>query len=160
MDGTNVKQITNLGGINWGPSWSPDSKKLVFYSFSPDSQKWFLQVADLANSLGGSFKITQIETGMEGTMPQWSPISDQIVFASRKNGFWGIFLTNLLASEIKQLTPDGSNSLSPIWSPDGKQIAFSDDRMGLSQIFFLDLETEKTANSGQLGTPDDWIELP
>jgi len=159
-DGKNIQQITNLGGINWGPSWSPDGTKLVFYSFSPDSQKWFLKVVDLTDSLGGSFKITQIEIGMEGTMPQWSPISDQIVFASRKNGFWGIFLTNLLASEIKQLTPDGSNSLSPIWSPDGKQIAFADDRMGLNQIFFLDLETDKIANSGQLGTPDDWIELP
>ncbi len=159
-DGKNIKQITNLGGINWGPSWSPDSKKLVFYTFSPDSQKWFLKIADLTDSVDGSFNTTQIETGMEGTTPQWSPINDQIVFASRKNGFWGIFLTNLSGSEITQLTPNGSNSLEPLWSPDGKQIAFSDDRMGLNQIFFLDLETMKTANSGQLGIPNDWIELP
>tara|TARA_Y100000590_G_scaffold365962_1_gene425075 strand:+ start:1835 stop:2938 length:1104 start_codon:yes stop_codon:yes gene_type:complete len=159
-DGQNIKQITNLGGISWGPSWSPDGTKLVFYTFSPDSQKWFLKVVDLADSLGGSFKITEIKTGMEGATPQWSPIDDRIIFASRKNGFWGIFLTDLSDSETSQLTPDGSNSLEPIWSPDGKQIAFADDRMGLNQIFFLDLETDKFANSGQLGIPNDWIELP
>ena len=31
-DGSNQRQITHLGGANFGPSWTPDGKKIVFSS--------------------------------------------------------------------------------------------------------------------------------
>ena len=31
-DGSNVKQITNLGKANWAPNWMPDGKRIIFAS--------------------------------------------------------------------------------------------------------------------------------
>ena len=31
VDGTNMKQVTHLGGANWAPFFSPDGKKVIFF---------------------------------------------------------------------------------------------------------------------------------
>jgi Tol biopolymer transport system component len=58
----------------------------------------------------------------------WSPDGRSLVFSGQDGGISDLFLLDLQAGTIKQLTNDKYADIQPTWSPDGKTIAFSTDR--------------------------------
>jgi Tol biopolymer transport system component len=67
--------------------------------------------------------------------PSWSPSGDAIVFTGMRQGLTDLFVYDLDAATLRQLTSDPYADLHASWSPDGQRIVFASDR------FASDLES-------------------
>lgn len=73
----------------------------------------------------------------EDTAPAPSPDGQKIVFMSRREGNWEIYLVNADGSGLQRLTDDPAEDGLPAWSPDGKAIAFASRRGGSWAIWAM-----------------------
>jgi TolB protein len=97
-DGSDQRQITKLGGANFGPSWTPDGKRIIFSSNyrNPRSRNFELYLVNLDGT--GLEQITNHEE-FDG-FPMFSPDGRRIVWASNR-GNSGTGETNLFIAEWK-----------------------------------------------------------
>ncbi len=81
-DGSDQRQITRLGGANFGPSWSPDGRKIIFSSNykSPRSGNFDLY---LVNSDGSGLEQVTFDGTFDG-FPMFSPDGKKVVWASNR----------------------------------------------------------------------------
>jgi Tol biopolymer transport system component len=97
-DGSDQRQITKLGGANFGPSWTPDGKAIIFSSNhkNPRSRNFDLYTVQLD---GNGLK--QITTNPEfDGFPMFSPDGKKLIFASNR-GATKAGETNLFIAEWK-----------------------------------------------------------
>jgi TolB protein len=82
-DGANVRQVTELGGANFAPSWHPDGKRLIFASNigDPKGRDFDLYLIQLDGT--GLERVT-FNTTFDG-FPMFSPDGRHLVFASNRN---------------------------------------------------------------------------
>ena len=66
----------------------------------------------------------------EDTTPALSPDGQRIVFMSRREGNWEVYIINADGSGLLRLTDDPAEDGLPTWSPDGNAIAFVSNRGG------------------------------
>lgn len=119
-DGTSLQQLTNLGGRNDDPVWSPDGSKIAFVSDrNSDNDDIYVM-----NSDGTDPKRVTTYPGADRE-PAWSPDGKRIVFTRWLTDAQKpvLFTMNADGSNQSQLT-DGWDS-QPDWSPDGSKIAFT-----------------------------------
>jgi TolB protein len=150
FDPVNAPAVTASGDsddtkdISWNavPTWAPDSTKILFGS--KDDSSGVMPVLYTVNSDGTDRKKFGFLFPIEGTDPDWSPVTNQIVFVkgtSDKGEIWvmdaGSPFPGLTA---KKLTDNTDNNHSPAWSPDGKQIAFISDTYGNDNIFIMNAD--------------------
>jgi TolB protein len=81
-DGSDQRQITNLGGANFGPSWTPDGQRIIFSSNhqNPRSRNFDLYTVKLDGT--GLEQIT-FNPEFDG-FPHFSPDGKQLLFASNR----------------------------------------------------------------------------
>jgi Tol biopolymer transport system component len=82
-DGSDQRQVTRLGGANFGPSWTPDGKQIIFSSNhrNPRSQNFDLYLVNLDGS-----GLEQITThSLFDGFPMFSPDGTKLVWASNRN---------------------------------------------------------------------------
>jgi TolB protein len=81
-DGSGQRQITSLGGANFGPSWTPDGRRIVFSSNykNPRSRNFELYLVNLDGS--GLEQVTNHQE-FDG-FPMFSPDGRRIVWASNR----------------------------------------------------------------------------
>ena len=81
-DGSGQRQITSLGGANFGPSWTPDGRRIVFSSNykNPRSRNFELYLINLDGS--GLEQVTNHQE-FDG-FPMFSPDGRRIVWASNR----------------------------------------------------------------------------
>lgn len=81
-DGSEQTQITNLGGANFGPTWTPDGQRIIFSSnyTDPRSRDFNLYIVDLDGE-----NLTQITTHPEfDGFPMFSPDGSKLIWASNR----------------------------------------------------------------------------
>lgn len=69
--------------------------------------------------------------------PAVSPDGSRIAFASRRNGFWDLYLLELPDGELTRLTDTPAYDGAPSWSPDGKWLAYETYANGNLDIMLL-----------------------
>jgi Tol biopolymer transport system component len=81
-DGSGQRQITSLGGANFGPSWTPDGRRIVFSSNykNPRSRNFELYLVNVDGS--GLEQVTNHQE-FDG-FPMFSPDGRHIVWASNR----------------------------------------------------------------------------
>ena len=96
VDGSDLKQITNLGNANWAPFFHPNGEKIIFSS-NHTSQRGFPFNLYMINVDGtGLEQITNDETF--DAFPMFSPDGKQLIFSSNRfNG--GTRATNLFIAD-------------------------------------------------------------
>ncbi|MCH7984312.1 MAG: PD40 domain-containing protein, partial [Chloroflexi bacterium] len=94
VDGTNQMRLTNSASSDFRPSWSPDSRKIVFVTERDGNNEIYVMDADGSNQM----RLTNNRIAAD-TAPAWSPDGTKIAFYSTRDG-------NL---EIYTMDPDGNN---------------------------------------------------
>lgn len=128
---------------------------------------------------GGVTKRVTTSLGQESSV-SFSPDGNTLVFASERDGRWGIYETRrtrseepyFYASTVLKETPliiNSHQNTQPTYSPDGKELAFVEDRMTLkvlnlaskqTRVLLTDRELAPSADGGQYyqWSPDGrWI---
>ncbi|RME77103.1 MAG: FHA domain-containing protein [Chloroflexi bacterium] len=102
--------------------------------------------------------VESVTNAEEDTAPALSPNGRQIVFMSRREGNWNIYIVNVDGSGLKRLTDDVAEDGLPVWSPDGNAIAFVSNRGGPWAVWAM---TPDGAGKRQLftmeGSPDGFV---
>lgn len=133
------------------PSWSPDSKRLAYYSERPDGKSDIFEM-----NADGSNVASLVSGSSDAGAPALSPDGRQLAFDSdRDGGNFEIYVTSLDRMQIRRLTRNPARDLSPAWSPDGTKIAFMSDRATPGKGFDIyvmhadgsDVERVTTTNS-------------
>jgi len=83
-DGSNLRQVTKLGGANFAPSWHPDGKRLIFASNKADPKGRDFDIY-LVNLDGTGLERVTYNNTFDG-FPMFSPDGKHLVFASNRDG--------------------------------------------------------------------------
>ena len=82
-DGSNLKQVTDLGGANFAPYWHPDGERVIFASnqHNPEGRNFDLFMINLDGTGLKQITFTDIFDGF----PMFSPDGTKLIFASNRN---------------------------------------------------------------------------
>jgi TolB protein len=75
--------------------------------------------------------------------PAISPDGNYIAFSSKRNGFWDIYLLNMLDGSLKKITDTPEFEGHPSWSPDGKWLVFERYTNNNFDIYLLGIEGDE-----------------
>ncbi len=96
IDGTNLKQVTNLGKANWAPFYHPDNKRIVFSSNHASKRGYDFHIYMINEDGTGLEQITT--ESIFNSFPMFSPDGKQLVFSSNRNN-GGTRATNLFVAD-------------------------------------------------------------
>lgn len=103
-----------------GPSWAPDNRQIVVYSFRGGWPDLYILSLD-----GGQTRLTQSDDRWE-LEPDWAPDGERIVFAAGPDmRSLGIYDIAADGSDERALFTEPGTVGSPQFSPDGTRIIFS-----------------------------------
>ena len=117
-DGSNLVNLSNKGGGDYGPRWSLDGTQVLWYGWPPTKgeggARIFVNDADCSNlrDLG------------RGLWPHWSPDGTMIGFFLDGWQDTG-FIMNANGSGRRKLIDIAGDTKFVSWSPDGSKVAFS-----------------------------------
>jgi Tol biopolymer transport system component len=127
-DGTGIKQLMNVPGADFDPTWSPDGKKIAFTSLRDgNKQIYTLDVDSLAVT-----RLTELDVNVENSEPAWSPDGTKIAYLVKRVGTYQVWVMSSTGQDSAQLARSGQDlwDYLPTWSSDGKVIVFSERRTG------------------------------
>ncbi|HEU5132831.1 MAG TPA: hypothetical protein VFT26_12035, partial [Pyrinomonadaceae bacterium] len=102
------------------PSWSPDSKKLLFTD--TNLKVWVLDVASEQAKVVGQDPWMVPQRTLN---PVWSPDSKWVAYSSRLRSLYhAIFISNVETGETKQITDGLADAVWPAWDASGKYVWF------------------------------------
>jgi Tol biopolymer transport system component len=115
------KAIEPIGppGAYRGPDVTSDGRVAVHRHDRLGGDIW------LADAKGQMTRFTTDATGtQENSSPIFSPDGTRIVFASLRNGKWGLYLKGVSGGREELLYESGSRKMPMAWSPDGQYIVY------------------------------------
>ena len=137
-DGLNQVNLTNTGGGEFAPAWSPDGSKIAFYS-SRDGISGEIYVMDA----DGLNQVNLTNNAAGDSSPSWSPDGSKIAFGSFRDGNSEIYVMDADGLNPMNLTNNARDDGGPDWSPDGSKIVFSSNRDSADQahdIYVMDAD--------------------
>jgi Tol biopolymer transport system component len=120
-DGTGFRQLTDDAFRDRGPAWSPDGRRLAFYS----NREGDYQAFTIERDGSGLKRVSEVPDGL--TYLAWSPDGSELATCvGQDQGAWRIDLRQPVgAAAARRLPPiDGTHALcARSWSPDGTSLA-------------------------------------
>jgi TolB protein len=127
--GTDQKRLTS-GRRDLDPAWSPDGRRIAFWSYAPTQSSLYVMNAD-----GSGLRRLPVPGIIVRQV--WPPDGQRIAFIHKPDGLGNqLYVAKVDGSETKQLTSTGDSYSPPTWSPDSRRIAFASDL----QIYVIDAD--------------------
>lgn len=116
-DGSNVVQMTHLANHTAVPRWSPDCSKISFMLAGDDPTD--LDEYEIYVMSADGLNVTNITQNLayEASPASWSPNGDAIVYLSRRNGQFTLYISSTIRYETMKLTTGQVSPFNPDWSP-------------------------------------------
>jgi TolB protein len=153
LDGGDLRQVTHERMIALSPSWSPDSRSLLFTSYRTGNPSLFeMEVG------GGAPQLISAQRGLN-LGGRFSPAGRAIAVALETGGQTDVALLDPSGQLIRWVTRDRALDVSPSWSPDGRSLVFCSDRGGGPQIYVVSAdggEARRVTYQGNYNTSPAW----
>ena len=133
-DGGNQKRLTRNKVHDWGPTWSPDGRKIAFVTTrTPLKIQIYVMDSDGSNQ-------ERLTDGWHDNWPSWSPDGQKIAY-------WSLVIADKTPG-IYVMDSDGRNRVklkdNPVttlsWSPDSQRIAFVSKLKEGTEIFAMNAD--------------------
>jgi WD40-like Beta Propeller Repeat len=116
--------FSSIEFIDSAGAWNPDGTQIAIAAVTGGKPT----IAIFDASTGGKIREIPVADVDEVVNPAWSPDGQTICFTGLRQGLTDLYLYDLKAGHLEQLTDDAYADLQPAWSPDGRRIAFATDR--------------------------------
>ena len=151
--GGDATRLTSGPATDDWPRFSPDGKKLLYYSDAKGNDDVYL--LDLATK-----ETKQLTSAKEDdAFPTWAPDGKRIVYTSQRTGNKDLFLLDLESGEERQLTRDGKDDDDATVSADGKWVAYDSGRGGAQAIWIMPLAVGD-AQARQVSSGTGFYQVP
>jgi TolB protein len=146
VNGGEATRLTNSGGIDTEPTFSPDGKWIGFVSDRGGSP----QVYRMSAAGGEAQRLTF--NGSYNVSPDWSPDGKSITFIQRDGGKFQVALLELDTGQNQVLT-DSSLDEKPSFAPNGKLILYATQvkGRGVLAVVSSDGQVKYRLNAGASG---------
>ena len=171
VDGKNQRRLTNHPDNDVSPSWSPDGKRIVFFS-NRDGHVHVIhglpayEIYVMDADGGNPQNLTN--NPFDDRNPSWAPDGKRIVFQSNRDKDnpqnYEIYVMDADGGNQQNLTENPNEDQYPSWSPDGKRIVFSSAREGhfigefgiTDEIYVMDVDGGNQQRLTENRVYDEW----
>jgi Tol biopolymer transport system component/predicted Ser/Thr protein kinase len=126
-----LTRFTFVGGTNVNSAWTPDGKRIAFFSIAQGEQSMSWQMAD------GSGGLERLSASKTNQVPRsWSPDGQLLAFmdVSPTTGF-DISVLRMSDRKAEPFLRTPFNETVPAFSPDGHWLAYMSDESGRYEIY-------------------------
>jgi Tol biopolymer transport system component len=121
VDGSGRVQLTDDPASEDQPTWSPDSKTLVYRKLNGKSFDLYLMDAD-----GRNKRELLVDPAHDEKTPAFSRDGKKVVFFSNRDGIkWNLYAIDVATRTVERLTRDKAEDKHPQYTPDGRIVFHS-----------------------------------
>jgi TolB protein len=110
IDGTTQAQLTSHPEADAQPSFSPDGKRIAFWSSRSGNGDIYVM-----NAANGKGLVNVTKSAADEFEPVFSPDTNEIAFSSARDGNREIYVINLDTNIVRRLTNNPADDGAPDW---------------------------------------------
>jgi TolB protein len=129
VDGSNLRKLTRMRGLQHDPVWCSGGSHILFLSGEGKHNHDIF----LTDREGKNFRQLTGD-GLYNFEPSCSS-RGKIAFSSNRSGNYEIWVMDEEGDKVRQLTDHPGFDSSPSWSPDGRHLVFVSDRSGCLEVW-------------------------
>ena len=95
---------------------------------------------NIEEGIYSALPLTRITSGnQQDITPAISPDGTKIAFSSNREGFWDLYILDLISGETRKFTDTRTYDGNPTWSPDGQWLAYDSYHTNNLDIYIQDI---------------------
>jgi Tol biopolymer transport system component len=146
--GESVRRLTDKG---YNPSWSPDSKQILFSGEQTTDPVVVYSIpnAYVVDVASGATRV--FYAALDVMQPVWSPNGHRVAFWTARKGKRDVYTISASGdpSTVVPVTSDRPTDWNPVWSPNGQYLYFASDRNGTMTPWRVRIDEKSGRTKGE-----------